>query len=85
MAKLLKSNGVTLYPVCGFQKSQHKLYFWENFYYLRREESSNMWEKWELWNGICEYATCIHNGLIYMPYKYYQTVKEAIVMYDIRH
>lgn len=79
------SDGLKMYPVCGFQKSQHKLYYWENYFYLHRDESAELWAKWELWQNILDYATCIYDGLIYMPWRFNQIVKEAIVMYDLQH
>ena len=89
MAKIITVKGVKLYPVCGFQKSQHKLYYWENYYYLKAHDDNATdkdLEQWILWQEICEYATCcVYDGLIYVPYKFYNIVKEAIVMYDIRH
>lgn len=89
MAKILKdADGTKLYPVCGFQRSQHKIYYWENKYYLlahsdgATDEDYNNWLKW---SDICQYTTCVYDGLIYMPYKYYNIVKEAIVSYDLCH
>ena len=96
MSKVLIKNGVRLYPVCGFQRSQHKLYYWETKAQLRVyeiEESENVtdeefdeaYEELEFWQDVLEYANCVYNGLIYMPYKYYNRVKEAITMYDLLH
>lgn len=93
MAKVLRlKDGTKLYPVCGFQRSQHKLYYWYNkaclnaFYcdsdYTPTEKD---YEEFEFWNNVMEYANCVHDGLIYMPWEYYNRVKEAIVVYDLRH
>ena len=90
MAKVIISNGEKLYPVCGFQKSQHKLYYWQNKAWLAvYDNEGNVTEKQEeeleFWNEVLDYAHCVHDGLIYMPYRYYNRVKEAIVAYDLRH
>ena len=89
MAKIIRNaNGEKLYPVCGFQKSQHKLFYWENKAFLKAHEdgtSEKDYDEWMFWQDVCEYAHCIHDGLIYMPYRFYNRVKEAIVAYDLHH
>lgn len=90
MAKVYRTReGVKLYPVCGFQNGQHKILYWENKAWLRCHDSENPsqadWDELQFWEDVLEYSNCVHDGLIYMPYKYYQHVKEAIVMYDLRH
>ena len=91
MARIIKdSKGQKLYPVCGFQKSQHKLYYWRNKAWLKVFDNDNATEKdyeeLDFWDDVMNYATSeIYDGLIYIPYKYYNRVKEAIVAYDFRH
>lgn len=90
MAKVITlKDGTKLYPVCGFQRSQHKLYYWYNKAYLRffddNDHSEEAEEMLEFWEGVMEYATCVKDGLIYMPWKYHNRVKEAIVAYDLNH
>lgn len=91
MANVLKnSKGEKLYPVCGFQRSQHKLYYWETKAWLKCHDdeytaTEKDWEELEFWQEVLEYATCIYDGLIYMPWKYYNRVKEAIAVYDMNH
>lgn len=91
MAKVIKDkNGTKLYPVCGFQRSQHKIYYWYDKAWLRVHDDERIptdkdYEELNFWEEAINYATCIYDGLIYMPYKFYNRVKEAIVCYDLRH
>lgn len=81
--------GEKLYPVCGFQRSQHKLYYWHDKAWLRVYDNENPtdkeWEELEFWDEVLEQSFNVYDGLIYMPYRYYNRVKEAIVAYDLYH
>lgn len=89
-AKIYKdSNGKKLYPVCGFQKNQHKFDYWYtkamNKWY-ENPDDDDAWEDRERKERWMECATCfVFDGLIYAPWELYNEMKEAIVCYDLCH
>lgn len=80
--------GRKLYPVCGFQKNQHKFDYWHTkalnrWYDDHSDKNYDELEKTESWM-LCA-TTYIFNGLIYAPWEHYNEMKEAIVAYDLNH
>lgn len=84
-------NGVKYYPVCGFEKNQHKIGYWYtkalNACYdsdFTDEKALSEKEEAEKMYG---YFTCNvgRDGLVYAPWKDGQRIKEMIVCYDLCH
>ena len=91
MTKVKVINGVKFYPVCSFEKNQHKIHYWYNKALLacydsdwqdekavdEREEAEKMLGYFDFYTG--------RDGLVYAPYKDGQRIKEMIVCYDLCH
>lgn len=91
MRKIKVINGVKFYPVCGFERNQHKIDYWYtkalNACYdsewadekalADRDEAERMLEYFNCYTGS--------DGLVYAPYKDGQRIKEMIVCYDLCH
>lgn len=86
----ITKNGVKCYPVCGFENNQHKI----DYYYTKainkcydtdysdeavreREEIENLYDVFN--SGVYK------DGLVYVPWKFFQRIKELIVRYDLCH
>lgn len=84
-----KATGKKLYPVCGFQRSQHKIFnahdrafTWVYDTEYRDERALAELERVE---KAMEWVHCIYDGLIYAPYDVYLIMKDIIAAYDARH
>ena len=91
MTKVKVVNGVKFYPVCGFQRNQHKIYYWytkaQNEFYDDETRSEKTLCALEEAEKMLDYFTCYtgKDGLVYAPYKDGQRIKEMIVCYDLCH
>jgi len=90
MAKLYKNKaGETLYPVCSWEKNQHKLY---NAYdravvacYDTDWSDEAMAERDRVEEAISAFDSCVINGLVYATYKDSLVIKDIVWAYDCRH
>lgn len=90
MAKLYKNKaGETLYPVCSWEKNQHKLY--------NAHDRAMIWcydtdwsdeaqaELDRVQRAIDVFDGCVINGLVYATYKDSLVIKDIVWAYDARH
>ena len=94
MAVITKKDGTKLYPCCGFEANQHKLYnaYDEALSALYNAEYTNDSEAMDRAQEAVDRAEialdwehCVYNGLIYAPYDVYKIIKDIVVTYDLRH
>ena len=90
MAKLYRNKeGQKLYPVCSWEKNQHKLY---NAYdraliwcYDTDWSEEAMNERDRVEEALAAFDSCVINGLVYATYQMGQIIKDIIWAYDARH
>lgn len=94
MAVITKKDGTKLYPCCGFEANQHKLYHAYDVAMCAlydAEESNDLEAMNRAQEAIDRVETalgweyCIYNGVIYAPYDVYKIIKDIVVAYDLRH
>ena len=100
MAKLYrdKSTGEKLYPVCSWEKNQHKMYNaldrahnYATDLYENRNATSEQIDKAEDWIHEVERLLEVFNshvasnGLVYATYMDGKKIKNIIIGYDCRH
>lgn len=90
MAKLYKDkDGNKLYPVCSWEKNQHKLMNAYDIAWLRRydedwsEESCAECDR--IQEAIDAFNAHVINGLVYATYQMGQIIKDYVWAYDARH
>ena len=89
MVKVIK--GVKFYPVCNWERNQHKIEYWYTKALLACYDSNWSDDKaladHDETERLLEYFNnYVHrDGLVYAPYKDGQRIKEMIVAYDLRH
>lgn len=88
MAKLYRTkDGTKLYPVCSWEKNQHKLYNAYDRAILRRDEEETdaaYAEVERVEEALAAFDRYVINGLVYAPYKIGQVIKDIITAYDVR-
>lgn len=85
--------GETLYPVCSFEKNQHKLYNAHdrimNAIYDARESNAESQELYgrqeEIERLLSVFNGYVHGGLAYATYADGIKIKDIIAAYDARH
>lgn len=81
--------GKKLYPVGGFQRSQHKIFNAHdrafNWAYETEWKDEKALANLERVEKAMEWVHCIIDGLIYAPYDVYLIMKDIIAAYDARH
>ena len=94
MAVITKKDGTKLYPCCGFEENQHKLYNAYDvamcaLYDAEDNHDSEAMDKAQKALDRIETALgwehCIYNGIIYAPYDVYKIIKDIVGAYDLRH
>ena len=90
MAKLYRNKaGEKLYPVCSWERNQHKLYNAHDRAMIAcydtdwSEEADKERERVE--QAIFAFDSCVINGLVYATYKDSLVIKDIIWAYDARH
>jgi hypothetical protein len=84
-------DGIRYYPVCGFEKNQHKIEYWYtkalNACYDSNWENEKALADIDEVQKMLDYFTYYtdRNGLVYAPYKDGQRIKEMITCYDLCH
>lgn len=92
---LRTNNGTKLYPVCNWERNQHKIYNYsdrcknaeheaflngsEADYNKAVERSENAEHLIEVFNGF------VVDGVVYAEYNDYKAIKNVIAGYDYRH
>ena len=88
MAVIRLKDGTKLYPVCGWEKNQHKIYNAYDRAIIRRDE-----EDWsdEACAEVerCEKALeafngCVRGGVVYATYEEGKIIKDLVAAYDVR-
>lgn len=89
---MIKSyNGKKFYPICSFEKNEHKIHYWYikalNTCYDTNFTDEKALKQRDTAEKMLEYFQCYtHNdGIVYAPYKDGQTIKEMIIAYDLCH
>ena len=96
---ILRNNaGEKLYPVCSWEKNQHKIYnaltraqnreydYCTGNLELTKEEANKLFEEVELLNYLCGVIDHRHyKGIVYATWKDREKLREYIMAYDIRH
>lgn len=84
-----KATGKKLYPVCGAERSAHKIYNAHdrafNWVYDTEWKDERALAELERVEKAMEWVHCIIGGLIYAPYEEYKIMKDIIYAYDARH
>ena len=94
MAVITRKDGTKLYPCCGFEENQHKLY---NAYDVAMcalydaednhdsEAMNRAQEALDRVETALGWEHCVYNGIIYAPYDVYKIIKDIVGAYDFRH
>lgn len=94
MAKLYRDKeGNKLYPVCSWEKNQHKLYnahdrIWCAIYDAEaaNEDTSELYEELNKWEeAFAAFESHIINGLVYATWEESKIIKDYIWAYNARH
>lgn len=89
MIKVFK--GVKFYPVCSFERNEHKIEYWYTkaliaCYDTDFSDEKALADRDEAEKMLSYFHSYVGNdGLVYAPYKDYQRIKEMIVCYDLCH
>lgn len=89
-------NGETLYPVCSWERNQHKLYNAHDIIMieiydaednkLSSEEIDKLWErKEEIEHAMNMFDSNVLNGVVYATYKDSLIIKDIVWAYNARH
>ena len=87
MAKLYKDKhtGKTLYPVCGFEKNQHKLYNAYDRVMIRLYDGEDVEDERErIERALDVFNSHVVQGLVYATYEDSVIIKDIIAAYDVR-
>lgn len=84
-------NGTKCYPVARWEDNQHKVEYFRVKALNRRDESG--WTDEEAIREVEELDEILTvfdagvrpDGIVYVPWKYFQRIKEVIVRYDLCH
>lgn len=82
------SEGVKLYPVCSWEKNQHKLYNAHDraWIWVHDTESDEAYAELERVEQAMEaFESHVIHGIVYATYKDGQLIKDFIAGYDARH
>ena len=91
MSKVRVIDGVKFYPVCSWERNQHKIEYWYTKALLACYDSDWMDDKAVADRDEAEKMLDYFNGyvgrdgLVYAPYKIGQRIKEMVVCYDMCH
>lgn len=96
MSKLYrdKKTGKKLYPVCSWEKNQHKLYnaydrIMVAIYEDMDNGGDNLDKLYDAREGIEKamnaFDSCVINGLVYATWEDGNLIKDIICAYDLRH
>lgn len=88
MAKLYieKSTGKKLYPVCSWEKNQHKLYNAHDRIMNAIYDGEADWEDlYRCEKAMGAFDSCVINGLVYATYEDSLLIKDYIFAYNARH
>lgn len=78
------SKGEKLYPVCSWQRNQHKVY---NLYTIAKNHfyDGGSYEDVEKASHVCDvFDTYVINGIVYATYKDSILIKKCISLYDYK-
>ena len=88
-------DGKKMYPVCSWEKNQHKLYnandrLWNALY---DAQDAGDWDRvgtlqeriGELQNALSVFDSYVYDGIVYAPYKVGMIIKNYIWAYNARH
>lgn len=79
---------VKLYPVCNWERNQHKMYNYNDKMYIRSHEEQTQ-EAWDLFyesERLLEaFNSNVRNGVAYVTYPDYCKIKDIIGYYDLTH
>ena len=89
-----KATGKKLYPVCSWEKNQHKLYnandrVWVAIYEDRERGGKNLDKLYEdlekIQKAMEAFEAHVINGLVYATWDDGKLIKDYVLAYDVRH
>ena len=79
---------VKLYPVCNWERNQHKIYNYNDKMYIKahEENTEEAWSAFEESERLLEvFNGQVRNGLVYATYGDYCLIKDVLGYYDWTH
>lgn len=79
---------VKLYPVCNWERNQHKMYNYNDKMYIKahEENTEEAWRAFEESERLLEvFNGQVRNGLVYAVYEDYCLIKDILGYYDWTH
>lgn len=91
MAKELPRNkeGKKMYPVCSWERNQHKIYNAHERAWNNRYEHPDSLDAQKEYEYVCiaydAFDECVRDGIVYATWDVAKVIKDLIAGYDIRH